>query len=83
MRVSAISTDELGVALKQLGCTVRPSDLAGMLAAVDTDGSGAVSFTEFEAFFALVPFASLDSIAQNCIQNTMNFVVNMMDFVLK
>lgn len=63
-RSGTISTEELGHALKALGCSVAPSQLAGMLAEVDTDGSGLVSFDEFSTFFALVPFASLDSIAQ-------------------
>ncbi len=63
-RSGTISTDELGRALKALGCSVTPSQVAGMLAEVDADGSGAVSFDEFSACFAMVPFASLDCIAQ-------------------
>jgi solute carrier family 25 phosphate transporter 23/24/25/41 len=63
-RSGTISTDELGRALKALGCSVAPSQVASMLAEVDADGSGAVSFDEFSTFFAMVPFASLDSIAQ-------------------
>jgi solute carrier family 25 phosphate transporter 23/24/25/41 len=59
-----ISTEELGKALKALGCSVAPSQLAGMLDQVDTDSSGSVSFEEFSAFFEMVPFASLDSIVQ-------------------
>lgn len=63
-RSGTISTEELGRALKALGCSVGPSQLAQMISEVDADGSGSVSLDEFSTFFAMVPFASLDSIAQ-------------------
>jgi solute carrier family 25 phosphate transporter 23/24/25/41 len=63
-----INTGELQQALKKLGCTVRPSQVAEMLAGVDTNNDGTVDFTEFSEFFKMVPFASLDSIAQQWTQ---------------
>eukprot|EP00040_Diaphanoeca_grandis_P007583 m.41484 g.41484 ORF g.41484 m.41484 type:complete len:464 (+) comp18828_c0_seq1:39-1430(+) len=58
----SIDSIELKVALKKLGVTVAADDITKLLAKVDTDCSGSVSFDEFYQFFHKIPSASLDSI---------------------
>ncbi|XP_042500679.1 polcalcin Syr v 3-like [Macadamia integrifolia] len=44
-----ISSTELGETLKQLG-SVSPEDIKRMMAEIDTDGDGYISFQEFTSF---------------------------------
>jgi hypothetical protein len=50
---NALSPDELGQLLKQVsgGNLYTPEAVAELLKAIDTDGDGAVSFDEFQAFY--------------------------------
>ncbi|KAI3451831.1 hypothetical protein Pfo_008496 [Paulownia fortunei] len=44
-----ISAAELGDALKTLGC-ITPEEVKRMMAEIDTDGDGCISFQEFTEF---------------------------------
>ena len=60
-----IQSSELGSALQKLGYNLGERECAELLAKVDANRDGEVSFEEFRAFFEFVPLASLSGIAEH------------------
>jgi solute carrier family 25 phosphate transporter 23/24/25/41 len=65
-----ISAAELDGALLQLGHRLSALQIRRILAKVDVDQSGEVSFKEFREFFKFVPAASLAAVAQQWMSGT-------------